>query len=626
MEDFIFTKEDYGRFCESKESLVQHWSYKQLIKFYPDSEITYKYTKKFMQTKMIKKIERLKYTIITYLRENWKQVDSDFLFGLVEGKTEISFEMQAHILKALAKKERRKNEIVNLLLQIDGRQTNVNTFLVVIEALEILQTDEAYAMLRYFDNDFSSQFPHLETYMGALISYKEEKDIKLILETLIKKPERFDQEDVIASFNRLFKAEEFSYLFRNFFNQQPLEESLETLKHYYPQNRGVKQLDSFLGEELCNLHSNNQYFEFIYQLSEKIMTELNQRYSFEEKLEFDNFSLEFIKQEKEKMREEDYWLLYLLNFILDNKKSIQQHFSVSFFSLELVVMLLVVLEDNDYQKMLKQAKEDQDYLWQQMTLDREELPVELVELFLQSGDIFEDRVIKFLKKNRYAASITRMLDYLVEINSVKSVPTIINLVDEKQGDIICEDAVKALEKIDGYQLETISRGMEASDSTTHIFISSALEQFASDQAAEKTIEYWENGILDFHEMFVCTLQEIGSKLGYDYLSEVEDRSAPDYLWETLIILGTVHGEKPAKLKEYKKILQEKNDAKSSQDPFEAFVQKYETKTGESSADMDNDEEYTRNSDGTIIRTEEKVGRNDPCPCGSGKKYKKCCGR
>jgi uncharacterized protein YecA (UPF0149 family) len=23
---------------------------------------------------------------------------------------------------------------------------------------------------------------------------------------------------------------------------------------------------------------------------------------------------------------------------------------------------------------------------------------------------------------------------------------------------------------------------------------------------------------------------------------------------------------------------------------------------------------------------QKVGRNDPCPCGSGKKYKKCCGR
>ncbi len=27
----------------------------------------------------------------------------------------------------------------------------------------------------------------------------------------------------------------------------------------------------------------------------------------------------------------------------------------------------------------------------------------------------------------------------------------------------------------------------------------------------------------------------------------------------------------------------------------------------------------------IKRTEAKVGRNEPCPCGSGKKYKKCCG-
>jgi preprotein translocase subunit SecA len=27
-----------------------------------------------------------------------------------------------------------------------------------------------------------------------------------------------------------------------------------------------------------------------------------------------------------------------------------------------------------------------------------------------------------------------------------------------------------------------------------------------------------------------------------------------------------------------------------------------------------------------VRGEDKVGRNDPCPCGSGKKYKKCCGK
>jgi uncharacterized protein YecA (UPF0149 family) len=28
---------------------------------------------------------------------------------------------------------------------------------------------------------------------------------------------------------------------------------------------------------------------------------------------------------------------------------------------------------------------------------------------------------------------------------------------------------------------------------------------------------------------------------------------------------------------------------------------------------------------TFKRESPKIGRNDPCPCGSGKKYKKCCG-
>jgi len=32
------------------------------------------------------------------------------------------------------------------------------------------------------------------------------------------------------------------------------------------------------------------------------------------------------------------------------------------------------------------------------------------------------------------------------------------------------------------------------------------------------------------------------------------------------------------------------------------------------------------SSATFSRGEKKVGRNDPCPCGSGKKYKNCCGK
>ena len=36
--------------------------------------------------------------------------------------------------------------------------------------------------------------------------------------------------------------------------------------------------------------------------------------------------------------------------------------------------------------------------------------------------------------------------------------------------------------------------------------------------------------------------------------------------------------------------------------------------------------YKAQKASTTIVKGPKVGRNDPCPCGSGKKYKKCCGR
>lgn len=36
--------------------------------------------------------------------------------------------------------------------------------------------------------------------------------------------------------------------------------------------------------------------------------------------------------------------------------------------------------------------------------------------------------------------------------------------------------------------------------------------------------------------------------------------------------------------------------------------------------------YKEQKSSTTIRKEAKVYPNDPCPCGSGKKYKKCCGR
>jgi hypothetical protein len=37
-------------------------------------------------------------------------------------------------------------------------------------------------------------------------------------------------------------------------------------------------------------------------------------------------------------------------------------------------------------------------------------------------------------------------------------------------------------------------------------------------------------------------------------------------------------------------------------------------------------DFTKSSYLEPTRSEHKTGRNTPCPCGSGKKYKRCCGK
>lgn len=64
---------------------------------------------------------------------------------------------------------------------------------------------------------------------------------------------------------------------------------------------------------------------------------------------------------------------------------------------------------------------------------------------------------------------------------------------------------------------------------------------------------------------------------------------------------------------YKKMLEDGVDVRNEKE-VENWIKKNQHKIG---GDIPKVETYRREKP--------KIGRNDPCPCGSGKKYKKCCG-
>jgi len=66
-------------------------------------------------------------------------------------------------------------------------------------------------------------------------------------------------------------------------------------------------------------------------------------------------------------------------------------------------------------------------------------------------------------------------------------------------------------------------------------------------------------------------------------------------------------------------------------PRQAMLRKLGLKTEPRGSEPADDEPPGANmslsaAGGTGVSSSDKIGRNDPCPCGSGKKYKKCCGR
>ncbi len=107
-------------------------------------------------------------------------------------------------------------------------------------------------------------------------------------------------------------------------------------------------------------------------------------------------------------------------------------------------------------------------------------------------------------------------------------------------------------------------------------------------------------VMAFNRLAVIYYSTIGN------LEEAESR---------LKIMEEIDEEHPDTYKALKYIMPERMKATIKRDEEEGQIN-----------DEFNDYESPAFLHENMINSEPKVGRNNPCPCGSGKKYKKCCGR
>ncbi|MCM3118833.1 SEC-C metal-binding domain-containing protein [Neobacillus sp. MER 74] len=232
----------------------------------------------------------------------------------------------------------------------------------------------------------------------------------------------------------------------------------------------------------------------------------------------------------------------------------------------------------------------------------------LAACIVQNGWITEEVIEEILQEelNEKWFSFHGILAvYMIGILKLeKYIPLLASLLD-RDDDTLLEEVSAALI---GFQSDDVVQAVEPylKNSDSIIYASSVVENIKSDRAVQALIKaYRGTDELDEQDMLI---EALCHQLSREALPVISNHMKNEYFSGLVDIEQTVYG--------YYSILGESHP--------ELLDWKLAALGRE--IDFRNASNRGGNPQSSPIQKENKVGRNDPCLCGSGKKYKKCCGK
>jgi len=187
-------------------------------------------------------------------------------------------------------------------------------------------------------------------------------------------------------------------------------------------------------------------------------------------------------------------------------------------------------------------------------------------------------------------------------------------------DYIYSDALRAIDTLDESADKSILaaiKNQELGDWESFPI----LEYLPYSEAYDLALHRWENesGDMDSYEIFSFCLRGIGDRRGIEKLQDIyANENNAVYIGDSLECLGEIHTVDVPELPDIIKRRKELDERQKDREKELNELAKNYRKEKEPGA-LENRENIV-----PFKRDTPKVGRNAPCPCGSGKKYKKCC--
>jgi len=259
---------------------------------------------------------------------------------------------------------------------------------------------------------------------------------------------------------------------------------------------------------------------------------------------------------------------------------------------------------------------------------------ELIQALEKTGSDFPEAIQKKIKERQPVAELNAVLTeelmtwgdiwavrMMKQIGSVGFVHQLIRVLNNSDSlGYISSDALTAINALDesaDEQIITSIRNKEINNWQSFAI----LEQLPYSEAYDLAVELWhdEDNEMDSYEIFASCLEGICDPRGVEKLRHIYNHeNNATYIGESLECIAALHGIALPELPEIQLQRQESEERqKARAKELNELASNYNKKKAKEAL----------GSPGQVIpfkREEPKIGRNEPCPCGSGKKYKKCC--
>ena len=262
----------------------------------------------------------------------------------------------------------------------------------------------------------------------------------------------------------------------------------------------------------------------------------------------------------------------------------------------------------------------------------------VVETLARQGEKNADRILDLLAKeveDFETDPMTWLEIFLVELAGEMRLEQAIPLIVKKLhecGEVLSEQCVEALGRIGTNDAaEAITEGWLESEWDYRLYATSALEKIHSDTTVRKCLELLpQDKDLDIKTKLADALLDQFADEGIEPVREMVGRQDYDPVSVDLIshlvavstILGVTFPEYPIwKQNAEEKLAKQERRMKEMRGFFQPPAKPTLPPKATPAKERDN---YMERKPTPFLHTQKQVGRNAPCPCGSGKKFKHCC--